>query len=88
MAVLELEYLHEIGRTTEPADVVVAALGNRLGLQVPQSRLDLIAQRALTVKWTRDPFDRLIAGQAIADQLPLLTADRRMREHLALAVWE
>jgi PIN domain nuclease of toxin-antitoxin system len=28
------------------------------------------------MKWTRDPFDRIIAAQAAVDATPLLTRDR------------
>jgi PIN domain nuclease of toxin-antitoxin system len=35
--------------------------------------------------WTRDLFDRLIAAQAEVAGCELLTADRRMLEHLACA---
>lgn len=38
--------------------------------------------------WTRDPFDRLICAQALADAAPLLTADRTVHEHLDMTVWD
>ena len=35
----------------------------------------------------RDPFDRLLVAQAIAEDLPLLTSDERIREYPARCVW-
>ena len=35
----------------------------------------------------RDPFDRLLAAQAIAEDLPLLTSDERIRQYPARCVW-
>lgn len=33
------------------------------------------------------PFDRVIAGNAIADGAALLTADRVLRRHLSASLW-
>lgn len=38
--------------------------------------------------WTRDPFDRMIAAQAIVADAPLVTADRTILANLPLAVWD
>lgn len=39
------------------------------------------------VAWTRDPFDRVIVGQALAADRPLVTKDRGIRRRLAETVW-
>lgn len=85
---LELQYLHEIGRTSEPADAVLAALGRTLGLSVVDCSLTELIGRASGLDWTRDPFDRLLAAHATVEQAPLLTADRAIRANLPLAVWD
>lgn len=85
---LELQYLHEIGRTSEPADTVLAALGRTLGLRVVDCSLTELIARATGLDWTRDPFDRLLAAHATVEQAPLLTADRSIRANLRLAVWD
>jgi PIN domain nuclease of toxin-antitoxin system len=43
---------------------------------------------AATLGWTRDPFDRVIVAHALADDLPLLTRDERIRRHCPLARWD
>lgn len=87
MAALELEYLHEIGRTAEAAAPVLAELGRKLGLVVCDLPFAEVAAVAYRLKWTRDPFDRLIAGQALAGRAPLLTRDQAMLEHVPGAFW-
>ncbi len=87
MVELELTYLHEIGRLTRPAHDVLAELRVALELVVSTAPFDRIVAAAVALTWTRDPFDRLIAGNALADHTPLLTADQTMRRHLPLARW-
>ena len=88
MVHLELQYLHEIGRLSVPGTAVLADLGRRIGLGLAGTPMDAAVASALPLGWTRDPFDRLIAGCALAEGVPLLTADRRMLDHLAVAVWD
>lgn len=88
MVCLELGYLHEIGRLSEPSGAVVDALGRTLGLRVLDSPFATIAREATRLSWTRDPFDRLICAHAVVDDLPLLTADRTIHANLPEAVWD
>jgi PIN domain nuclease of toxin-antitoxin system len=84
---LELTYLHEIGRIAAPGAVVLDELRKRVGLQVSAVSFDDVVSAASSLPWTRDPFDRLIAGDASAAACELLTRDRLMLEHFPLAVW-
>ncbi len=84
---LELTYLHEVGRVTEPATAPLTALRKTIGLQVADVSLVTLARAASELSWTRDPFDRMIAAQAIVADAPLLTADRRILDNLPLATW-
>jgi PIN domain nuclease of toxin-antitoxin system len=84
---LELGYLHEIGRLSQPPDLVLTELGRALGLRSVDASLDDVTREALPLTWTRDPFDRLIAAHAIVQAAPLLTADETIRSHLPDAVW-
>jgi PIN domain nuclease of toxin-antitoxin system len=89
MAMLEIGYLFEIGRMSEPASSVQAALGAGLGVTVSAAPFAAVVQHALHVDWTRDPFDRLIVANALADGARLVTADRRIREHVPdVALWD
>lgn len=88
MVQLELQYLHEIGRLRDPATTIVADLGRRIGLGLAGTPLDAVVAEALALSWTRDPFDRLIVGSALADGVRLVTADRHLRERVPTAVWD
>lgn len=45
------------------------------------SRRLTLVRHALSLDWTRDPFDRLLAAHSTARRVPLCTADRHMLSH-------
>jgi PIN domain nuclease of toxin-antitoxin system len=67
---------------------MLAALRQSIGLEIDDVSLAEVAHSAVGLTWTRDPFDRMIAAQAIIADAPLITADRTILKHLPLAVWE
>jgi PIN domain nuclease of toxin-antitoxin system len=85
---LELAYMHEIGRARDPAPTMLVALRKSIGLEVDDISFAEIAQTAVGLTWTRDPFDRMIAAQAIVADAPLITADRTILANLPLATWD
>ena len=87
IVLLELQYLYEIGRATEPAEVVMTDLFDRVGLCLSDAPFSQIMQQALRQTWTRDPFDRLMVGNALVESRPLLTADKTILVHCRLARW-
>lgn len=88
MVELELEYLHEIGRATVAGSVVVDDLHARLGLTKSTAAFSRIVDHAKDLTWTRDPFDRLIVANALADQARLLTRDDSIRQSSDQAFWD
>ncbi len=84
---LELTYLHDIGRLRPAAAEVLHELTARLGIITADVSAAAVCRAALDLTWTRDPFDRLLCGHAIASQLPLVTRDETIRQHLPLAWW-
>jgi PIN domain nuclease of toxin-antitoxin system len=88
MAVLELDFLHEIRRTTVTGRTVVDDLGPRIGLRVATTPFAVIIERAAGLLWTRDPFDRVIVANALADGARLLTRDRTILKHVDSALWD
>lgn len=85
---LELCYLHETKRVTRTSQVIIHELETKLGIKTCDLTFDSIAHKAATLSWTRDPFDRLICANAIANQSKLLTKDKMIRKHLKLATWD
>ena len=90
IALLELEFLQEVGRgtftTARPADMV--AEDPRWIVDDPP--LSSVIRHALALTWTRDPFDRLIAAHAVFRGWRLATSDGVMLDslpaHLMLAL--
>ena len=87
MAVLELDYLFEIKRVLVPADKILKALKTNTGLTVCDLPLSKIVTHASKLTWTRDPFDRVIVGNAMLREQALLTKDKNILKHYELAVW-
>lgn len=87
MALVELQYLIEIGRFIDPVEQVVEVLGRDLGLKVCDLPFPEVARHAFDLSWTRDPFDRLIVSQAALREAPLVTKDRDIHDNYRGALW-
>ncbi len=71
-AVLELEFLHEIGRLRTTACKLVSVLGQEAGLRVCDLPFRIVVEYASKENWARDPFDRLIVANAKANDAALV----------------
>jgi predicted nucleic acid-binding protein len=82
VVLLELRFLEESGRgrfrTKDPA--LAAREDPRWTYDDPP--LAAVAERALDLSWTRDPFDRFIAAHALVRRWRLATTDSTMLEQL------
>ena len=88
MVMLELEMLHEKGTLLYTASQILADLNQRIGVSVCQLPMAIVMNSALRVKWTRDPGDRIIVANAIANnEAPLVTSDRWINEKYPNAIW-
>ncbi len=87
MVRLELALLYEIGRITVAPGVILEALAGFAGLRPAESDFERVSRIAATLTWSRDPFDRMIAAHALADDLPLVTRDTTILQHCRVAVW-
>lgn len=85
---LELQYLYEIQRITEQSDIILSDLSNRIGLKVCEQDFNSIITKALTITWTRDPFDRIITANAHLQNNILLTKDQQILDNYIYAQWE
>ncbi|HEX3745243.1 MAG TPA: PIN domain-containing protein [Bryobacteraceae bacterium] len=86
-AVLELEFLHEIGRLKISAEKLLAALQANIDLRVCDLPFRDVVAQAVKESWTRDPFDRLIVANAKAADAPLVSKDENIRKHYRRAIW-
>jgi PIN domain nuclease of toxin-antitoxin system len=87
IVLLEIEMLFELRRIAADAAEVLARLNEQIGLTVCETPLIRVADAARTLAWTRDPFDRLIVANAMADGARLLTADETILANFKDAVW-
>jgi PIN domain nuclease of toxin-antitoxin system len=85
---LEIEYLFEIRRISQPCSTVVESLQHEVGLRVCDLPFPRVIESARRQTWTRDPFDRIVVGQAALRDAPLLTSDQSIRQHYASAAWD
>ncbi len=75
MALLELDYLREIGRTRVGGQESVAKLSTSISLRVCDLPFKDVAIQAAAESWTRDPFDRMIVAQARLAKAVLISRD-------------
>lgn len=85
---LELQYLFEINRITVPPHEIINALAIDVGLRKCNQHFASVITQSIKMQWTRDPFDRMIVGQAAIRQSPLLTKDRSILSNYSQAFWE
>jgi PIN domain nuclease of toxin-antitoxin system len=83
---LELQYLYEIGKLRQPANEIVMDLSAKVAIQACNLSLLRIIQAALSLHWTRDPFDRLITANASLLNAPLLTCDQTILKNYQYGV--
>ena len=87
MVKMELEFLFEIDRITVNAERILEFLKSRIGLKICKKSFQEVIQNSLKMKWTRDPFDRIITAHAAIDDSILITKDRLIRKHYSHVLW-
>ncbi len=84
---LELQYLYEIQRIKDDAQLVITYLSNQIGLLVCDKDFNAVVNEATAVSWTRDPFDRLIVANASLNEAILISKDQNILANYPLARW-
>jgi PIN domain nuclease of toxin-antitoxin system len=87
MAALELQYLYEIERIRYPAQRIMDDLYLEIGLRILERDWMSVIRKSWDLDWTRDPFDRLIAAQALIEGQRLLTRDGQLLAECPVACW-
>ena len=86
IVMLELDLLYEQRRQALDGEMVRSKLA-KMDVTVSTASIADVARAASHLSWTREPWDRLIVANAIADGAKLVTADTHIRKHFADAVW-
>ncbi|MBI5083021.1 MAG: PIN domain-containing protein [Acidobacteria bacterium] len=87
ISILELELLEEIGRLGTPVQELISTLQRDYQMAECEHPFQDIRIAAAWLRWTRDPFDRLICGNALAAGGDLLTRDETILKNFPNAVW-
>ena len=87
IVLLELEYLFETGRITTKSRDIYGYLQETIQIESCGKPFSSVVARAIGIKWTRDPFDRLITSHASIDDSDLLTKDTNIHTYYQFAVW-
>lgn len=87
MVQLELQYLYERNRLTEPATQIIQNIRNKANLQICQKNWTDVVNIAVNCTFTRDAFDRLIIAHAMLDNSILISKDENLTKHYANCVW-
>lgn len=82
MVKLELTYLNEIGRLLDSADTIMADMFQALDIRTDSAPMSAVMSEAQKLSFTRDPFDRIIAAQALCTGSILMTKDVKLTQNL------
>lgn len=81
VSLLEMQYLSEVGRLAVQNPEFTETLLSDPRFVVDDVPLLALIRKAMTVTWTRDPFDRLLVAHSRARRVPLCTVDREILAH-------
>ncbi|MGK7892480.1 MAG: type II toxin-antitoxin system VapC family toxin [Microcystaceae cyanobacterium] len=85
---LELQYLYEIERISVQPDSIISDLSDQIDMRICDRNFNDIISHALSIAWTRDPFDRIITANAMLNSNLLLSKDRNILSHYPYAKWD
>ncbi|TWV83381.1 type II toxin-antitoxin system VapC family toxin [Moraxella sp. VT-16-12] len=87
MVILELEFLYEIGRINASAGQIFQHIKEVLELKICQKSWLDVVNLANQLKFTRDPFDRLIVANAMLNDNVLISKDNKISEFYKRCFW-
>ena len=88
-AYLELQYMHELGVVPASAQEIHCELSQTIGAQLGEINGINLITKSIECAWACDPFDRLIAAEALERKMRLITPDQTILENVkAYAFWE
>ena len=76
---LELQYLLENKKIRHAPSSIVTSLNKSIGLELAETPYLKVVDIAVNLNWTRDPFDRLLVAEAIANNAFFITKDRLIK---------
>ena len=86
ISLLEIQFLAEIGRLDIRNPQFTDTLLADPRFVVDDVSFVAVCRKALTLSWTRDPFDRLICAHSLMRRVPLCSLDTAIHENHKLLV--
>ncbi len=87
ISLLELQFLFEIGKITVEPNIIVDDLKENIALLPLHTDFTDLIRTAMSISWTRDPFDRMIVAETVFHNAKLLTKDNKILNHFSNAIW-
>lgn len=81
ISILEIRFLEECGKIKINLDKVLEGIQSDDRFKIDDVSLERLCLQALSISWTRDPFDRLLVAHSTIQNIPLGTCDELIQEH-------
>jgi PIN domain nuclease of toxin-antitoxin system len=88
VSVLEIQFLTEIGNVHARHPGFLRTLMTDPRFILDDVSFMTLTQKALSITWTRDPFDRLLAAHSVARRVPLCSVASTILENHRLILPE
>jgi PIN domain nuclease of toxin-antitoxin system len=84
VALLEIQFLSEAGRLSVRNPEFMEAISEDDRFVIDDPPLEPVFRHAVSLSWTRDPFDRLLSAHSLTRRIPLCSVDDTIRGHHTL----
>jgi PIN domain nuclease of toxin-antitoxin system len=81
VALLEIQFLSEVGRLHVRNPDFIDAVARDDRFVIDDAPLAPVFRHAVSLGWTRDPFDRLLAAHSLTRRVPLCSLDETIQSH-------
>jgi PIN domain nuclease of toxin-antitoxin system len=81
VSLLEIQFLSEVGRVRIRNHEFVEVLSTDERFVIDDPPLTQVFRNALSLNWTHDPFDRLLAAHSATRRVPLCSVDEAIQRH-------
>jgi PIN domain nuclease of toxin-antitoxin system len=86
MALLEVQYLMEVKKITGSINDFINYIKRMPNMEITGFSESILAE-TLSLKNTRDPFDRIILSTALSMDIHIITRDKWMKSSYSKTVW-
>jgi len=88
ISLLEIQLLAEVGRREVLNPQFVKTFKTDSRFIIDEVSLITLVEKSFDLRWTRDPFDRLIVAHSLSRRVPLCSVDSNVLENHSLVVRE